>query len=46
LSGSEGLLSHLGAVLSHLDDFVSNAERSAARYTQADQSSADGMKST
>jgi hypothetical protein len=45
LSGGEGLLANLGTVLQHLDDFVSNAGRSAAHYQEADQASAAGLKS-
>jgi hypothetical protein len=43
LSGDQGLLSNLNAVLTHLDQFVSNAEQSASQYTQADTSAADSL---
>jgi hypothetical protein len=46
LSGDQGLLSNLNAVLNHLDQFVSNAEQSAAGYQQADSSTADTLKTT
>lgn len=44
LSGESGLLSSLNAVLSHLDQFVSNAERCAADYQESDASSATSLQ--
>jgi hypothetical protein len=46
LAGSQGLLASLDDVLTHLDQFVSNAQQSAAQYQEADQSAASGLKST
>lgn len=46
LAGEGGLLSNLDAVLTHLDQFVSNAEQSASLYTQTDSSAADSLKTT
>ena len=44
LSGGQGLLSYLNTALKNLDEFVSQAERTAAKYTEADQSAADGLR--
>lgn len=46
LSGSDGLLSNLNAVLTNLDGFVSNAQQSAAQYQEADSSAADTLRTT
>lgn len=43
LSGDQGLLTQLRAVLSNLDKFVSNAEHTANQYTQADSTAASGL---
>jgi hypothetical protein len=43
LSGDQGLLTSLSSVLTHLDQFVSNAEQSASQYQDADTSTADTL---
>jgi len=45
LSGGQGLLSNLSTVLSHLDQFVANAEQAAAHYIDTETTTADTMKS-
>ena len=44
LSGGQGLLTYLNTALNNLDEFVSKAEQTAAKYTEADQSAATGLK--
>ena len=46
LAGDQGLLANLDTVLTHLDQFVANAEQSASQYQEADQSAASGLKAT
>ena len=46
LSGGQSLLSHLNSVLAELDRFVSQAEQTAARYTEADQAAAHGLRAS
>ncbi|HEX4724409.1 MAG TPA: hypothetical protein VH333_17960 [Pseudonocardiaceae bacterium] len=43
LSGDQGLLTSLSSVLTHLDQFVSNAEQSATQYQGSDTSTADTL---
>lgn len=46
LSGSGGLLSNMNAVLTQLDQFVTNAQQSAAQYQDADTSTASNLSTT
>ena len=43
LSGDQGLLTSLSSVLTHLDQFVSNAEQSASQYQGTDTSTSDTL---
>lgn len=43
LSGGQGLLGYLNTALNNLDEFVSQAEQTAAKYTEADQSAAQSL---
>jgi len=45
LSGGEGLLPNLSTVLTHLDQFVSNAEQAAAQYTDTESTTTGSLKS-
>jgi len=45
LSGDQGLLASLNAVLAHLDDFVSNAEQTASLYQGTETSTTDMLRS-
>lgn len=45
LSGGQGLLPNLSTVLTHLDQFVSNAEQAASHYIDTETSTTDNMKS-
>jgi hypothetical protein len=46
LSGGQGLLEQLNTALSHIDDFVATAERTAARYVGTDAGQADRLRAT
>ncbi|HEX9338002.1 MAG TPA: hypothetical protein VF892_19045 [Pseudonocardiaceae bacterium] len=45
LSGDQGLLPSLTAVLTHLDAFIANAEQTASQYQGTDTATADTLKS-